>query len=438
MGTANPNNPTDTSSSADETKTGGPFKVTQAKGRTPDGMYHTFMLGTPTGAYYGRVPNKNKVVNLYLYRYASNEFLKGDLPAVIESLRDNNKVWDNWKKGESLTVNGQKTILMDVPKTVLPVTDDLKIEGGFQYGTISASEAMKQGGGAILGTVKASAKDAGSFLMSVNAGAQAIDTGFEGLAKGDYAGGISLAENAMKTTKNSGRSLNITSKIDNVNIYNGDETKYTDAKSLKLSFDFGCGGFYDGEIEVVRPIMALVAALAPHFDGINDESGAKHRLALPGANPAQFYAATWGGTIGAGADALTSILSGAKEKEIAGDIKGGLGSVVDNGLDASTMAKGLVSESEKLVNIADKVVEATINGMEYAISAVAGITTVLFYRIGQYIAGPFQIKSVNYDFDYNMVDEAGYPYKGNITLGLENIYRPDAKDIVAQAGYVVS
>ena len=205
-----------------------------------------------------------------------------------------------------------------------------------------------------------------------------------------------------------------------------------------MSFDFGCGGFYDGEIEVVRPIMALVAALAPHFDGINDESGAKHRLALPGANPAQFYAATWGGTIGAGADALTSILSGAKEKEIAGDIKGGLGSVVDNGLDASTMAKGLVSESEKLVNIADKVVEATINGMEYAISAVAGITTVLFYRIGQYIAGPFQIKSVNYDFDYNMVDEAGYPYKGNITLGLENIYRPDAKDIVAQAGYVVS
>lgn len=438
MGTANPNNPTDTSSSADKTKTGDPFKVAQAKGRTPDGMYHPFKLGTPPGTYYGRVPNKNKVVNLHLYRYDSNEFLKGDLPAVIESLRDNNKVWDNWKKGEILTVTGQKTILMDVPETVLPVTDDLKIEGGFQYGTISASDAMKQGGGTILGAVKAFANDKGSFLMSVNAGAQAI------LKK--QLGGINLAENAMKAANESGRNLNITSKIDNFNIYNGDETKYTDAKNLKLSFDFGCGGFYDGEIEVVRPIMALVAALAPHFDGVNSESGAKHRLALPGANPAQFYAATWGGTIGAGADALTSILSGANaltsilsgDKEIAGDIKGGLGSVVDNGLDESTMAKGLVSESEKLVNLADKVVEATINGMEYAISAAAGITTVLFYRIGQYIAGPFQIKSVNYDFDYSMVDEAGYPYKGNITLGLENIYRPDAKDIVAQAGYVVS
>ena len=75
--------------------------------------------------------------------------------------------------------------------------------------------------------------------------------------------------------------------------------------------------------------------------------------------------------------------------------------------------------------------------MEYAIAATAGITTVLFYRIGQYIAGPFQIKSVNYDFDYSMVDEAGYPYKGTISLGLENIYKPDAKDIVAQAGYIV-
>lgn len=433
MGTANPNNPTDTSSSADKPKTddkSNGIRVTQAKGRTPDGIYHPFMLGTPKGTYYGRVPNKNKVVNLYLYRYASNEFLKGDLPAVIESLRDNNKVWDNWKKGESLTVNGQKTILMDVPETVLPVTDDLKIEGGFQYGTISASEAMKNGGGSILGTVKDLANNAGSTLMSVNAGAQAI------LKKGKDAGGINLAKNAMETAEKSGRSLNITSKIDNFNIYNGDETKYTDAKNLKLSFDFGCGGFYDGEIEVVRPIMALVAALAPHFDGVNSESGAKHRLALPGANPAQFYAATWGGTIGAGADALTSILSGAKE--IAGDIAGGLKSAVKTGLDASTMAKGLVSESEKLVSIADQVVEATINGMEYAISAAAGITTVLFYRIGQYIAGPFQIKSVNYDFDYNMVDEAGYPYKGNITLGLENIYKPDAKDIIAQAGYVVS
>jgi hypothetical protein len=36
-----------------------------------------------------------------------------------------------------------------------------------------------------------------------------------------------------------------------------------------------------------------------------------------------------------------------------------------------------------------------------------------------------------------MVDEAGYPYKGTISLGLENIYKPDAKDIVAQAGYIV-
>lgn len=433
MGTANSNNPTDTSSSANNPKV-----IQEAKGRTPDGMYHPFKLGTPKGDYYGRVPNKNKVVNLYLYRYASNEFLKGDLPTVIESLRDNSKVWDNWKRGNESQkfINGKATILMDVPETVLPVTDDLKIEGGFQYGTISASEAMKQGGGVILGSVQSAAKKAGSALMNVNAGARAIDEGFKGLAKGDYTGGINLATKAMNTDVESGRNLTIVSKIDNFNIYKGDETKYTEAKSLKLSFDFGCGGFYDGEIEVVRPIMALVAALAPHFDEVNGESGAKHRLALPGANPAQFYAATWGGTIGGGVDALTSILTGAKG--VGKDILEGIGSAENKrSASISTMANGVVSESEKLVKIADQVVEATINGMEYAISASAGITTVLFYRIGQYIAGPFQIKSVNYDFDYNMVDEAGYPYKGNITLGLENIYKPDANDIVAQAGYVV-
>jgi len=416
------------------TLTGG-IRVSEAKGRTPDGKYHSFNIGTPKGAYYGRIPNKNKVVNICLYQYTPNAFLAGDLPAVIESLRTDDAKWDNWKQGVK-AINGESTVLMDVPDTVLPVTDDLKIEGGFQYDTISATAAMKEGGGTILGNVKDLAQKAGSALMNVNAGARAIGAGGKGLAKGDYIGGINLANAAMNTTVGSGRNLTITSKIDSFNIYNSDETKYIDAKNLKLSFDFGCGGFYDGEIEVVRPIMALVAALAPHFDGSNGSSGAKHRLALPGANPAQFYAATWGGTIGGGVDALTSILTGAKE--VAGDIAGGLGKVVSGKAGGiSGIANGLVSESEKLVKLADEVVEATINGMEYAIAATAGITTVLFYRIGQYIAGPFQIKSVNYDFDYSMVDEAGYPYKGTISLGLENIYKPDAKDIVAQAGYVV-
>lgn len=403
-------------------------RVSKASGRTPDGVYHSFDVGTPKDAtLYGRIPNRNKVVSLCFYKYQPKTFLAADLPKIIDYLRINETEWDNWKSG--IKRDDNSILLPDVPPSVMPVADDLKIEGGYKYSTISATDAMKQGGGAILGNIRDIAKNAGSTLMSVNAAGRAI-------GKGINADGIGYATAAMDTTTKSGRALTVTSKIDNFGIYDADNVSYNDAKSLKLTFDFGCGGFYDGEIEVVRPIVALAAAMAPQFSDVKN-NGRKHRLSLPGANPAQFYAATWGGTIGSGQDTLAAIFDGASQVGGAiGDMAGNIKEASGVAGTASAVGNGLLSISEKLVGIADDVVEATINGMEYAISAAAGITTVLFYRVGQYIAGPFQIESVNYDFDYSMVDEAGYPYKGNITFGLKNIYKPDAPDLMAQAGYI--
>lgn len=413
------------------TSTGNDGQIKQAKGRTPDGNYHPFQVGMPSGTnpLFGRIPNKNKVVNLCFYRYGPNSFLEGDLPKIIDYLRDHNELWDNWKKGIKNGNSNEAKILPEVPPSVMPVTEDLKIEGGYSYETISATEAMKNGGGAILGNIRDMAKNAGSTLMSINAAGKAI------VELGTGGDGVAMANKAMSAANDAKRQLTVTSKIDNFGIYDADNVKYTDAKSLKLTFDFGCGGFYDGEIEVVRPIIALATAMAPQF--VTGADSKKNRLALPGANPAQFYAATWGGTLGAGKDALTAIFDGASNVGNAlGGMVGNIKSATGAAGTASAIGNGLLDVSSELVTIADEVVKATINGMEYAISAAAGITTVLFYRVGQYIAGPFQITSVNYDFDYSMVDEAGYPYKGNISLGLRNIYKPDAPDLIAQAGYV--
>lgn len=412
------------------TATGKDGRIKQAKGRTPDGNYHPFQVGTPSGTnpLFGRIPNKNKVVNLCFYRYGPNSFLEGDLPKIIDYLRDHNELWDNWKTGIKNGNSNEAKLLPEVPPSVMPVTEDLKIEGGYSYETTSATEAMKKGGGAILGNIRDLAKNAGSSLMSINAAGTAM------VEFGKGGDGIAMANKVMGVADAAQRSLTVTSKIDNFGIYDADNVKYTDAKSLKLTFDFGCGGFYDGEVEVVRPIIALATAMAPQF--VTGKDSLKNRLALPGANPAQFYAAAWGGTLGGGKKALTAIFDGAKNVGNAmGDMVGNIKSATDAAGTVSAVGNGLLDASSALVTLADEVVKATINGMEYAISAAAGITTVLFYRVGQYIAGPFQVTSVNYNFDYSMVDEAGYPYKGDISLGLRNIYKPDAPDLIAQAGY---
>lgn len=418
---------------------GGPssdgITVSSAMGRTPDGKYHAFDIGNPgSSVLYGRIPNKNKVVNICLYRYESNEFLAGDIPTIIDNLRNDNTQWDNWKKGVNAIFGGKPLLLPEVPESVMPVTDDLKIEGGYKYELMPAVEAMKQGGGTILGKIKDLASNLGSTAMSVNAGASAV--GQLAKSKGG-AGGVELAQTAMEygATK-SGRDAMVTSKLDQFGIYNPEGIQYNDPKGLKLSFNFGGGGYFNGEIEVVRPIIALAAAIAPQFQEMKD-SASKNRMRLPGANPAQFYAATWGGTLGGGVEALSSILAGGS------DLVGQIGTTISDTISASgasgrasAVANGLMNTTATLVNIADEVVKATINGMEFAISAAAGITTVLFYRIGQYIAGPFQIESISYNFDYSMVDEAGYPYKGDINLGLRYIYKPEARDLIAQAGYI--
>jgi len=144
--------------------------------------------------------------------------------------------------------------------------------------------------------------------------------------------------------------------------------------SLKFEFKFGQAGIFSGEEEVVRPILALASLFAPL-------GGAYLKGPAP-TPPAMLM------------ELLTGIPSTLKN----------LGEVI-------TGEGGIIS---KVTNIEKQLVEHQNSAIE---RGLAKYSRGLYVRMGRMSWGPALVKDVNWDFNFEQVDEYGFPYQGSITFG---------------------
>jgi|GEM_PF-5528274 len=159
----------------------------------------------------------------------------------------------------------------------------------------------------------------------------------------------------------------------NLNAFNND---------LEFSFSFGQYGLYSGELEVVRPIVALASLFAPAYKGNGKYIG-------------PYPSKSW-----MTAEVLMSIYKGVK----------GAKSVFDK------VSEG--NESSGISNVLDSVYTSYESMMQEITSKAESDEMRMFYiKMGNMEAiGPFYVKQVQWDFDFTNLDEFGWPSAGTIHL----------------------
>jgi hypothetical protein len=168
---------------------------------------------------------------------------------------------------------------------------------------------------------------------------------------------------------------------------------------VKFSFQFGRYGLFSGEHEVVRPILAIASKFAISIAG---------NYAIGPAPTLPMYMVKMLETLGANAG---GILAGAGN-----DLK----AAAKDGISAAGIVGALTNIEARIYNAVDKGVAA----------GMAGVRT-FYLRVGRVITGPFICGNIAWNFDFEQVDEYGFPWKGDITLGgLETTYFPTADTFV--------
>ena len=158
--------------------------------------------------------------------------------------------------------------------------------------------------------------------------------------------------------------------------------------SLKFKFQFGQYGIFSGEHEVVRPILALASLFAPiragaYMYGIAPTVPAfifEYMYRLPGVIKNTF-------------ENIQNTMSNAGS---------GLGNK------AAGVVQSLSDIESGLVRINEEAIRGALN--RYG-------SRGLMIRKGRFTAGPVVVKNVSWEFDFNHVDEFGFPYAGSCTFG---------------------
>ena len=378
--------------------------------------------------------NKNKIVHLCFYKYKdkNKNIINTPIENVIDSLdgSTDENYWDNWRDGKSL-IAGEDIGGLKVPNSVYPVMDNLNIQGGFNIGSITATEIMNKGAGTIIEKINEIAKNAAKFGEAANFGLNAMDTVKNGVMGSKSIGeAIDGANNALLNMPSTGaaNALNkgiITSKFDSFPVANMDGLQAKAPEQVSFTFNIGCANYFDGELEVVRPIAAIENKIIPVFaTGAGTDSDPNTILA-PMASPAQFSAAVWGAT----ATTLAGVFG-----TVANVASAGVDTITSafSGGDTRAAAQNLGAE---LLDMGYRVQRNVIRAKDAAVAAIAPYTVLLFIRCGNATLGPFSIESCSHIFDYSQVDEKGYPYKGTLTLGIKTVFKPNRDDNLVQMGY---
>ena len=179
---------------------------------------------------------------------------------------------------------------------------------------------------------------------------------------------------------------------------------------VKFTFRFGQAGLFSGEEEVVKPILALIgpwvlktgdyhSIIAP-YPTISQVSrkAVLETIKLIGGN---------GGLLEQDSDAL-------KDKK--------------NSDKAASMLTGFNNFTDALYKLVDDIAEECFK-----------TTTTVTFIMGGLVQGPFVCKSISWGFDFDNVDEFGYPCEGWVKMdNLEPIRMYVNGDYARQWGYDVN
>ncbi len=391
----------------------------------------------------GYIPNQNKILHLCFYKIKdASLLLNNSLGDIIGSIGSSSNInggisncWDNWRDGKNtidLGNDNNSVPALVVPDSVYPVLDNFAINGGFELGVTSATDVMKGGSMAILEGAYEAAANVAKFSEGINFGLSASAD----LLSTTKDKGIKAAWNSINSSNLAAKGADgalmkgsLTSRFDDFPVFNGSASKAIAPGEITLGFNIGCGNYFDGEVEVVRPIAAIENKIIPVI-----KPGDMNRIYGPMGSPAQFAAAVWGSAAGI----LPTLFStaGRALSTAAEGIAGTVGAAV--GGDTATGIRQMATTTEALGNLAYETQETVLRAKDAAVAAVSKYTTLLFMRLGNSVIGPFYIDKCSHKFDYSQVDEKGYPYKGTITLSVKYMLKPNNYDNLSQMGYITT
>ena len=181
--------------------------------------------------------------------------------------------------------------------------------------------------------------------------------------------------------------------------------------SLKFQFRFGQAGIFSGEEEVVKPILALVSPFALNTgEGFHSVTGP-----LPTKVTANRKALL------ATIDIVRGTFEGQSSLRIDTD-------AIEN---ASGTAEEVVTAFN---NVTDTIYQAIDQIAESLFSQMKTVVVI----IGGVVMGPFTVGGVSWEFDFDNVDEYGYPCSGSVSYtGLSPIRLYTKSDYARQWGYSV-
>ncbi|MCF0126007.1 MAG: hypothetical protein HUJ68_09710 [Clostridia bacterium] len=176
--------------------------------------------------------------------------------------------------------------------------------------------------------------------------------------------------------------------------------------SLTFTFNIGQSGIFSGEQEVVRPIIALARIFIPY------QGDDKNWYNLSAPTQAQVYQNI--------AKAMEGFL-GQQVKEMS-SIMGEMGDAIKSDFDISHPIDSIATTGSNAVTAASNMATSFLKGMYDRIdkglkAAVESYNTSIVLRVGRYQLPPCFPTEVSWSFNFDHVDEYGFPCGGQITFG---------------------
>lgn len=185
----------------------------------------------------------------------------------------------------------------------------------------------------------------------------------------------------------------------------------TEAKmeNITFKFRFGQAGIFSGEEEVVKPILALAGPWAL-------KTGDYHSVMGPYPTVAQ-------ASRRAVIETINQVISNGSSLNQVKEVGDG----EDGGFSATNLVKEFNEKTDKLYKIIDDVAKACFN-----------TSTTITFIVGGLVMGPFIVGNVSWNFNFDNVDEYGYPCEGSFTFAeLKPIRKYVNSDYARQWGYDV-
>lgn len=234
---------------------------------------------------------------------------------------------------------------------------------------------------------------------------------------------------AVDENHNSAQAGLMISKYRNIPVLKG-VSSFNIPSSLKFEFSFGSAGIFSGEEEVVKPILVLARALAPTLS-YNSKTGKYDGNFVIGNAPSNEYALAkvvqgiWQNLTGVkqGEDANSQELfkiQGSGKDDLNAELSGQLGGNVTTETEKKSMIETVsTAVAQKLTELQNAIHDA-FDSAAKSLLENNGVFKGIRLRIGRLALPPMIVKKVNFNFDFEKIDEYGFPYKGTLTLdGLE-------------------